>query len=282
MVHPLLPRGHGNRERLTPDGALWSVTDTAPGSPERVHRIDQWGVSDHSAALPASPRNGAALTATGPITAASDGSLWFVATDGGADFVVHYTPSAIPQESIWTGSAGDGKWSNASNWMSGVVPHSGSVVVLRGSGAMTDGLPVSPEREGELGLVVLTADNTYTGPTGVLSGPLRVDGDQPSSAITVEQFGVLIGGGTTGSVVVNEFGAIDFADEPVFFGHCPQTLTIDGNLVFDSDSNYDTAVEACGTPKAQSIGTVLVTGSVTLARLGSATRVSRPATCSSY
>ncbi len=296
---------------VTPDGALWSVTDTAPGSPERVHRIDQWGVSDHSAALPASPRNGAALTATGPITAASDGSLWFAATDGGADFVVHYTPSAIPSESIWTGAGGDGKWSTASNWQSGMVPQNGSVVVLRGTGAVTDDLPalqlqeivdygsmqlsgdalsigidgiqvtgsnttfvvnnpisitagtvlalrpdpettltvngvisgagglsaggVNNARESQLGLVLLTADNTYTGATTVMNGPLRIDGHQPASAITVEGFGVLTGGGTTGTVEVEAFGSIDFADEFEFYGHCPQTLTVNGNVIFEND-----------------------------------------------
>jgi autotransporter-associated beta strand protein len=325
---------------VAPDGALWSVTDTAPGSPERVHRIDEWGVSDHSAALPASPRNGTALSATGPITAAADGSLWLVASDGGADFVVHYTPSAISSESIWTGTGGDGKWSNASNWMSGLVPQNGSVVVLRGTGAMTDDLPglqlqeivdygsvqlsgdalsigidgiqvtgsnttfvvndpistaagsvlalrpdpettltvngvisgvgglsaggVNDERDSQLGLVLLTADNTYTGATTVMNGPLRVDGHQPASAINIEAFGVLTGGGTTGAVDVDAFGSIDFADESEFYGHCPQTLTVDGDVVFDNNSSYFTAVKTCGAPAAQTVGTVLATGTVTL------------------
>jgi autotransporter-associated beta strand protein len=325
---------------VTPDGALWTVADASGGTPERMHRIDQWGVSDHSAALPPSPRNGAALTATGPISASPDGSLWFVASDGGADFVMHYTPSSIPSESVWTGAAGNGKWSDASNWMAGLVPQNGSVVVLSGTGGLTDDLPglqlaaildygsmqlsgdalkvgidgiqvtgsgtnfvvddpittaagtsvalrpdpqatltvngvisgaggvtaggLSPERFSQLGLVLLTAANTYTGPTNVISGPLRVDGHQPASTVTVQEFGVLTGGGTTGAVTVDEFGSVDFADESAFYGHCPQTLTVNGNLTFDDDSSYATAIQACGNPKAQSVGTVLVTGSVTL------------------
>lgn len=325
---------------VTPDGALWSVADASSGAPARMHRIDQWGVSDHSGALPASPRNGAALTATGPITASLDGSLWFIASDGGADFVVHYTPSAIPSESVWTGGAGDGKWSSASNWLSGMVPKSGSVVVLRGTGAITDDLPglqlqeildygsvqlsgdalsvgidgiqvtgantnfvindpistaagtvlalrpdpqttltvngvisgggglnaggVDLERDSQLGLVLLTANNTYTGPTTVMSGPLRVDGHQPASAINVEAFGVLTGGGTTGAVEVAAFGSIDFADKSEFYGHCPQTLTVDGNVVFDNNSSYFTALKTCGAPATQTVGTVLATGTVSL------------------
>ena len=323
----------------TPDGALWNVGAAGTGTTERIERIDAWGVVDHGPQLPLSTRNGAPLQATGPMTALPDGSLLFVAGDGGADFMVRYVPTQIPPESVWTGSAGDGRWSTPSNWLNGAVPHNGSVVVLRGSAAITDDLaplqlpeilgygtvhvsggPLSMGIEGiqvtgyqtnivisnsmttaagtsltlragpfatltvngvisgaggvtsggasngfrSSGLVVLTADNTYTGTTAVVNSPLRIDGHQPGSPVIVGSAAQLVGGGTTGAVEVTGTGSIDFADEAAFYGHCPQTLTVDGNLVFDAGSTLFSAVQACGTPSVQTVGAVLVTGSATI------------------
>jgi hypothetical protein len=327
--------GAYSESAVTSDGSLWNV-GTGPGdTSERVQRLDAWGVIDRSAALPLSPRNGKPLNVTGPLTALPDGSLLFVATDGTANFVVHYVPTQIPAESVWTGSAGDGLWATPSNWLNDAVPQNGSIVVLRGSGAMTDNIPglqpdeilgygtvhlsgdplslgtygiqvtgyptnividdpisvaagttlsirsdpdatvtlggvisgaggVTTPYGNDSGVVEFAANNTYTGGT-VVDAPLRVDGDQPASA--VDDGGDLFGGGTTGSVTVGGYGTIGVAglhNESVSYGFCPQTLTVDGNVVFASDSFFGPAVEACGTPTAQTIGSVLVTGTVTI------------------
>ncbi len=328
---------------VTPDGALWTITSAAGlGSPgQRLQRLDEWGVHDRTAVLPVSPRNGAALTTTGSLAAQPDGSLWTVASDGAADFTVHYLPTAIPRESIWTGAAGDGKWSTSTNWLGGTVPQNGSVVVLRGSGSMVDDLPpltlqevlaygtlqlsggvISLASDGiqvtgylanlvvanpittpaggsvafradprttltitgvvsggggittggaaptdfrnNMGLVWLTGDNSYTGPTLVLTGHLRLDGHQPASAVTV-MGGALSGGGTTGPLVVQS-GSIDYADEDVLFRHCPQTLTVMGDLVLGPASLFLTIIQACGTPSRQTLGSVLVTGSARISK----------------
>jgi hypothetical protein len=322
---------------VTSDGALWNV-GVGPGeTTERVQRLDAWGVIDRSAAVPVSPRNGTPLNATGPLTALPDGSLLFVATDGSANFIVHYVPTMIPAESVWTGSAGNGLWATAANWLNDAVPHDGSIVVLRGSDAMIDNIPglvpaeilaygtvhvsgdalslgtygiqvtgdptdivindpisvaagttlmlradpdttltlggvisgaggiTTPFSEAySTGLVQLAANNTYTGGT-LVDAPLRIDGDQPGSAVDDE--GDLFGGGTTGSVSVSAFSIIGFGEqdnEPVSYGLCPQTLTVDGNVVFASGSVFDPAIEACGTPAAQAIGSVKVTGTATI------------------
>jgi hypothetical protein len=326
---------------VTPDGALWSVESTFNSPAERIQRLDEWGVVDHGPEVPLSPRNGSPLQATGPIAALRDGSLFFVASDGGADFVVHYVPTLIPPESVWTGTAGDRKWSTPSNWLNGAVPQNGSVVVLRGSGTMTDDLaqlqlaeilgygtvhlsgsplsvgidgiqvtgdqtsivisnPISTTSGASLafradplatltldglisgsggitaggatngvgdgGLVVLTANNTYSGTTLVLNSSLRIEGQQPASPVIVGGAGALTGGGITGSVEVQGEGSIDFADEAAFYGHCPESLTVDGNLLFDSGSLFLPAVQACGTPSVDTIGAVLVTGSATISK----------------
>jgi hypothetical protein len=319
----------------TPDGNLWSVGPADQDNLERIQRIDAAGVVDRGAELPLSPSTATPLRATGPMTALQDGSLMFVATDGHHDFTVRYVPTAFPSESVWTGAGGDGRWSTSTNWQGGVVPRNGSVVVLTGTGTITDDLPslqlqelllwtsihlaggpfsvgsdgievdggaapvigaaittpagtsltlradldstltVSGVISGAGGvtsdgsplhldlpgsLVRLTGNNTYTGETVDSVGPLSIDGTQPASAVLVD--GQLTGGGTTGSVDVD--GSIDYADAEQFYGVCPQTLTVDGNLVFEKDSGLFTAIESCGTPSAQTIGTVLVTGTATI------------------
>jgi autotransporter-associated beta strand protein len=321
---------------VTSDGALWDIAAPTPdmgNQPERIQRLDQWGVDDRSTALPTSPRNGAPLTATGPLALTPDGSLWFVASDGGADFVVRYVPTLIAPDFVWTGGAGDGMWSNSANWLNGAIPQNGSVVVLSGSGAMTDDIPglqlqeivdygsvdlsgdafsvgldgigvtgyhvnlvvnnpitapvgisfalradppttltvngvisgtggitaEGPEGSGS-GVVVLTADNTYSGVTTVGNGgELQIDGDQPASAVTID--GSLTGTGTTGSV--DDLGALDI-DGEFIGGPCSVVLSIDGNLAIQNNSEFVTEISACGRPSAQAVGSVRVSGSITI------------------
>jgi len=326
------PSGAASVSAVTPDGALWSVGYGEGDTTQRVQRLDAWGVVDRSATLPVNPVNGKQLAASGPLTALPDGSVLFIATDGSANFVVHYVPTLIPAESVWTGSAGDGQWSTPANWLNDSAPQNGSIIVLRGSDTMTDNIPglqpaeilaygtvhlsgdalslgtygiqvtgyttndvindpisvaagttltlradpyatltlggvisgaggiATPPSNGfSPGLVVLAGNNTYTGGTNVES-PLRIDGDQPASA--VDDAGQLFGGGTTGPVTVS--GTIDFNNEPAASGICPQTLTVDGNLVLTSTAFFEPVIEACGTPRAQTIGSVLVTGTATV------------------
>jgi len=322
-------------DAVTPDGALWSVGLGPSDTVQRVQRLDNWGVIDRSASLPTNPNNGKQLHTAAPLTALPDGSIVFIATDGSANFVVHYVPTMIPAESVWTGTAGDGLWSTPSNWLNNAVPQNGSIVVLRGSDTMTDNIaglqpaeilaygtvhvsgdaltlgtygiqvtgyttndviddPISIAAGTTLtlradpyavltlggvisgsggietpptgaygggGLVTLAGNNTYTGGT-LVEGPLRIDGDQPASAVDDES--QVFGGGTTGSMTVGAYSTLGFNDESVASGICPQTLTVDGNLDLTANSFFEPVIEACGSPRAQTIGSVLVTGTVTL------------------
>src|SRR5690606_33355927 len=79
---------------------------------------------------------------------------------------------------------------------------------------------------------VLTADNTYDGPTRVAAGTLVVNGDQTDAdgETTVEAGGTLAGIGTIGgNVTVEEDGTLS----PGEVGDAPGTLTVAGNLTLE-------------------------------------------------
>ena len=107
---------------------------------------------------------------------------------------------------------------------------------ISGSGSIT--------RRGT-GLSVLSGANTYTGSTTVESGILRVDGAQPSSAVTVNN-GTLEGGGTVGPLVATG-GKVSPSGTSV-------TLTVAGNVTFNQAATLEirrgsslTALKANGT-----------------------------------
>jgi autotransporter-associated beta strand protein len=56
------------------------------------------------------------------------------------------------------------------------------------------------------GELVLTADNTYSGPTTVNSGILLIAGMQPNSAVTINSGGNLFASGTVGALTLNSGG----------------------------------------------------------------------------
>lgn len=136
--------------------------------------------------------------------------------------------------------------------------------VISGAGGLT--LGSSTDGTGFGGLVVLTANNTYTGTTVVQDTAARIDGHQPGSAVSDTNAGELAGGGTIGALKVDGTSALDFADEATDFDHCPQTLTVDGTLLFEAGAYFSPAIQACGTPAVQTVGSVLVTGAATVSK----------------
>jgi fibronectin-binding autotransporter adhesin len=71
--------------------------------------------------------------------------------------------------------------------------------VIAGDGALT---------KTGAGTLVLTANNTYDGPTTVSAGTLRVNGTQTSGSITVQSGATLAGTGTVGIVAVHSGGTL--------------------------------------------------------------------------
>jgi T5SS/PEP-CTERM-associated repeat protein/autotransporter-associated beta strand protein len=84
------------------------------------------------------------------------------------------------------------------------------------------------------GITILTANNTYTGPTTINGGGLVVNGSiAPSSMTTVNSGAALLGSGTVGSTVVNTGGFL--VPGPV---GTPGTMTVTGSLAFQSGALY--------------------------------------------
>jgi outer membrane autotransporter protein len=104
------------------------------------------------------------------------------------------------------------------------------------------------------GTTVLTATNTYSGATTVNAGTLVVNGSIANSAVTVNAAATLAGIGTVGATKINSGGT--FAP-----GNSPGTITVQGNLAFQSGAIYLVQVN----PSTASSTNVTAGGNATLA-----------------
>lgn len=109
------------------------------------------------------------------------------------------------------------------------------------------------------GVMQLTANNTYTGPTIVNSGELLVDGTQPQSPVTVN-VASLGGKGTTGAVTSGDATFGRGSVSPGSPSFAPGFLTV-GNLSLNS-TNFQ--FEISGTPANSLQDQLNVSGSVDL------------------
>lgn len=114
--------------------------------------------------------------------------------------------------------------------------------------------PGSLEKVGS-GTLILSGTNTYTGPTTVNGGILRIDGDiSQSSLTTVNAGGALFGAGIVGNTVIANGGIYAPGD-----GGPGSSMLVQGDLSFQSGALY--LVQAgSGSHTSQAI----VTGNVTL------------------
>ena len=106
------------------------------------------------------------------------------------------------------------------------------------------------------GTLVLTAPNTYTGPTTISAGTLVVNGSIANSAVTVNAGALLTGTGTVGATTINAGGA--FAPGSGALG---SSMTVAGNLAFQSGALYLVQVN----PANASSASVVAGGSAALA-----------------
>ncbi len=83
------------------------------------------------------------------------------------------------------------------------------------------------------GSLVLTAANTYSGPTTITAGTLIVNGSIANSAVTINSGATLAGNGVVGAVTVNSGGTL--APGPT---GSPGAMTVLGNLAFQSGALY--------------------------------------------
>ena len=105
------------------------------------------------------------------------------------------------------------------------------------------------------GTTVLTANNTYTGATTVAAGTLIVNGSIGNSAVMVNSGATLGGIGTVGATIINSGGT--FAP-----GNSPGTMTVAGNLTFQSGALYLVQVNPSIASLANVSGTAWLAGSV--------------------
>ncbi len=89
------------------------------------------------------------------------------------------------------------------------------------------------------GVLALTGQNTYSGPTYVTGGLLTIDGALKNSSVTVERGAALNGTGSAAGLVVRSGGA--FAP-----GHSIGNFTVSGNATFSAGSYYVVDANAAG------------------------------------
>jgi autotransporter-associated beta strand protein len=146
-----------------------------------------------------------------------------------------------------------------------VIADPDATLTLGGIISGTGGLSVGFSGRGA-GLVVLTANNTYSGTTSV-SGNLEIDGNQPHSAVIVGESpsfsGDVSGSGTTGSLTLDH-GSLETSF--ISTSACPPSLAVDGNLVVSANASFFPQIVGCGTPEHQVATRIRVTGSVTTDR----------------
>jgi len=106
------------------------------------------------------------------------------------------------------------------------------------------------------GTTVLTANNSYSGPTTVAAGALIVNGSIASSSLTTVNSGAtLLGSGTVGSTVVNAGGFL-------VPGNSPGTMTVAGNLALQSGAFYVVQVNPTTASTTNVSGTASLAGTV--------------------
>jgi len=115
------------------------------------------------------------------------------------------------------------------------------------------------------GALVLTGNSTYTGGTTISGGTLVVNGSIANSAVTVNVGGRLAGTGTVGATTIVSGGTL----AP---GNSPGTLTVQGNLAFQSGALYLVQINSSTASSTNVTGSANLAGTVQALLSGSVSR----------
>jgi YVTN family beta-propeller protein/autotransporter-associated beta strand protein len=222
-----------------------SVIDTTTNS-----TIDTAAVG----ALPIFPgicSNGNALLAAGlTFTARTSGALACTLASGASG---SFGP-------VFTGGTLQLAGANISSALPITLQAAGGTFDTNGNTATLSGVISGPGALTKIGAGVLTLSgiNTYTGTTTLNAGALIVNGSIASSSLTTVNSGAaLLGGGTVGSTVVNARGFL--VPGPV---GTPGTMTVAGNLAFQSGAFYVVQVNPTTASTTNVSGTASLAGIV--------------------
>jgi outer membrane autotransporter protein len=129
------------------------------------------------------------------------------------------------------------------------------------AGVIADGSAPGTLAMNGAGTLVLSAINTYTGPTTVNSGTLQVNGSIAASSLTsVNNGATLLGTGTVGNTQINAGGM--FA--PGALGVPGTSMAVAGNLVFQPGATFLTQATATAASRVNISGTATLNGAVSV------------------
>jgi autotransporter-associated beta strand protein len=225
---------------------------------------------------------GGAISGTGTLTQNGPGTLTLPNANSysGGTFLLGGTLAVGNNAALGSGPLGMVDGTTLQFTQNGLnLPNAISLGVLAGTidtGANTETLSGVISGPNDLtkigsGTLILSATNTYTGPTNVNVGTLDVTGSIASSSLTTVASGAaLIGTGTVGSVQINSGGT--FA--PGAAGVPGTSMTIAGNLALQSGTSYQVYLNPSSTTFANVTGTASLNGNV-LASFASGSYVSK-------
>ncbi|MBV8112591.1 MAG: autotransporter domain-containing protein [Hyphomicrobiales bacterium] len=208
--------------------------------------------------------NSASSAGSATITHNSNGTIFFNDNSSGGTVRLIVNAGAVDFSGLTSIGTTAGSFEGSGTFFLGskTIAVGGNNLSTTVSGVIRDGgfaggTGGSLVKEGT-GILTLSGTNAYTGSTTVNAGALIVNGSIASSSLTTVNSGAaLIGSGTVGSTVVNS-GAF-LVPGPV---GTPGTMTVAGNLAFQSGAIYVVQVNPATASITNVSGTASLAGTV--------------------